>query len=63
MGMAWWLKESFAAIYQAETRQEAEHCLDPWVHHVAQADLTEFANLWRTLTKWKEPILSCFKDP
>ena len=62
MGVAWWLKEAFAAIYHADTRQQAEQRLHVWVHHLAQADLIEFTNLWRTLSKWQEPILAYFDD-
>jgi transposase len=62
IGVAWWLKEAFAAIYHAATRHEAQQRLDVWLHHVTQADLSEFTNLWRTLSKWQEPILAYFDD-
>ena len=62
MGVAWWLKEAFAAIYQAQTRQEAEQRLNVWIHHLTQAGLTEFTNTWRSLAKWQEPILAYFDD-
>jgi len=62
MGVAWWLKEAFAAIYQAQTRQEAERRLEVWTHHVSQAGLIEFTNMWRNLAKWQEPILAYFDD-
>lgn len=62
MGVAWWLKEAFAAIYQAQSRQEAERRLEVWAHHINQAGLIEFTNMWRTLAKWQEPILAYFED-
>jgi len=49
IGIAWWLKEAFAGIHQAETRQQAEQRLDVWIRHVEVADIDEFTRLWRTL--------------
>jgi transposase len=60
IAIAWWLKEAFAAIYQADNRTQAEQRLDLWVHHIHQAALPEFTNLWRTLSHWKQPILNYF---
>lgn len=60
---AWLLKESFAAIYEAPDRAEAERRLDTWVHNLPAAGLTEFTNVWRTLSWWREQILAYFDDP
>ena len=63
IGIAWWLKEAFAAIYQADTRKEAERRLDTWNHHIDVAGITEFINLRTTLGHWREPILAYHDDP
>jgi len=63
IGIAWWLKEAFAAIYQADTRKEAERRLDTWLHHVTVAGITEFINLRKSLQHWREPILAYHDDP
>jgi transposase len=60
---AWLLKESFAAIYEARDRAEAERRLDTWIHNLPAAGLTEFTNVWRTLSWWREQILAYFDDP
>lgn len=62
IGLAWWLKEAFAAIYQAPTRAEAERRLDVWIHHIGVAGIREFTDLWRTLQWWREPILAFHDD-
>ncbi|MCA1709130.1 MAG: ISL3 family transposase, partial [Actinobacteria bacterium] len=59
---AWWLKEEFAAIYEAPDRAEAERRLEIWIDHIIEADLSEFTNLWRSLQWWTEPILAYFED-
>lgn len=63
LGLAYWLKEAFAHIYQAPDRAEAQHRLDLWVHHIHQAGIPEFTNLWRTLSNWKNEILNYHDDP
>ena len=63
IGVAWWLKEAFAHIYQAANRAEAAHRFELWAHHVDQSQLPEFANLLRSLNMWKEPILNYHDDP
>ena len=63
IGVAWWLKEAFAHIYQAPNRAEAEHRLDVWIHHIHQSELNEFTNLWRNIKRWQQPILNYFDDP
>ncbi len=63
IGIAWWLEQAFAAIYQADTRAEAERRLNVWIYHVNVASITEFVNLSRTLQKWREPILAYHDDP
>lgn len=60
---AWLLKESFAAIYQAPDRAEAERRLDTWIHNLPAAGIAEFTNVWRTLRWWREQILAYFDDP
>lgn len=62
IALAWHLKEAFAAIYQADTRTEAERRLDVWVHHITQASLPEFTSTWDNVARWKEPILAYFDD-
>lgn len=62
IGLAWLLKEQFAAIYEASDRGEAERRLELWIDHIIEADLPEFTNLWRTLQWWVEPILAFFDD-
>lgn len=63
IGLAYWLKEAFANIYQAPNRQEATRRLQLWAHHVHQAQLPEFTNITRTLSPWTQPILNYFDDP
>ena len=62
VGIAWLLKEAFAAIYEAEDRVEAERRLEVWEHHVAEADIAELSNVWRTMQWWREEILAYFDD-
>jgi transposase len=62
IGVAWLLKEEFAAIYAAPDRTEAERRLEVWIDHIIGADLPEFTNIWRTLQWWVEPILAYFDD-
>lgn len=57
---AWWIKEAFAAIYDAPDRGEAELRLDVWVGNLPAVGLPEFTNTWRTLQHWREPILAYF---
>jgi transposase len=44
IGLAYWLKEAFAHIYNAPDRTEAEHRLDLWVHHIQEAGIPELIN-------------------
>ncbi len=62
VGVAWWLKEAFAEIYQANDRAEAEQRLALWIDHVHTAGLPELENAWRTLSHWTDPILNYFDD-
>lgn len=61
-GMAWLLKETFAAIYDSEDRVEAERRFKRWTHHVAEANIAELAATIRTVELWKEPIFNYFDD-
>lgn len=63
VGVAWLMKEAFAAIYQSPTRDEAERRLDVWVGNLSACGLKEFSNTWRTLDWWREQILAYFEDP
>jgi transposase len=63
VGVAWWLKEAFAHIYQAPTRTEAETRFDLWDHHVTEAGLPELTNMRRNLKRWRQPILNYHDDP
>ncbi len=60
--IAWLMKESFAAIYEAEGRDEAERRLDVWIHHTTICGMVEFANSWKTLAWWRNEILNYFDD-
>jgi transposase len=60
---AWWLKERFAAIYEARDRQIAELLLDEWIEDIERVGLPEFLNTWRTLQWWREEILNYLDDP
>jgi transposase len=62
VGVAWMLREAFAAIYEAKNRPEAERRLEIWAHHVAEADIPELTNVWRTMQWWREEILAYFDD-
>jgi transposase len=62
MRLAWLIKESFAAIYDSPDRQEAERRLDAWVYNLDSCGMREFADVWRTLQWWREPILAYFED-
>jgi transposase len=41
VGLAYWLKEAFAHIYETTSRAEAEHRYATWTHHIHQSDLPE----------------------
>ena len=60
---AWLLKESFAAIYDAADRGDAEHRLDVWIHNMRCSGVKEFAATWGLLQPWREPMLAYFDDP
>jgi transposase len=62
IGLAYWLKEAFAGIYDATSRAEAEEKLDLWLHHIHQAGLPEFTSTWINMQWWREPILNYFDD-
>lgn len=63
VGVAWWMKEAFAAIYQSPDREEAERRLEVWVHNLEAAGLAELSRTWRTLSHWRDQILAYFEDP
>lgn len=63
IGVAWLLKEEFAAIYEACDRDEAHRRLQVWKHHVTVSGIGEFIRTWgRTLSAWEEQILNYFDD-
>jgi transposase len=62
IAIAWHVKETFAQIYNAPDRAEAERRLDAWVEMVHRLGLEEFTNAWRTLQWWRESILNYFDD-
>lgn len=62
IGVAWWMKEAFAAIYQAHDRTEAERRLEVWIHNLQAAGLPELTDTWRSMVRWREPILAYFDD-
>jgi transposase len=63
IGVAYWLKEAFANIYQSPNRSEATRRVQLWAHHVTQANIPELTNIARTLTPWTPLILNYFNDP
>ena len=62
IGVAWWMKEAFAAIYQAPNRVEAERRLQVWESNLPAAGLTELTQVWHTLSHWQNQILNYFDD-
>jgi transposase len=62
LGVAWWLKESFAEIYRAPDRDEAERRLELWIHHLHQVQIPELVRSWKALSLWREQILNYFDD-
>jgi transposase len=62
VAVAYWMKEAFAAIYDAPTRTEAERRLTVWEHNLPAANLSELTQLWRYLRTWREEILAYFDD-
>lgn len=62
IGLAWLMKETFAAIYEAPDRSEAERRLDAWVSHLEVAGIEQLSGVWRTLQWWRGPILNYFDD-
>jgi transposase len=62
VAVAWVMKESFAAIYEAPDHAEASRRLAVWEHNLPAAGLPELTALWRNLQWWREPILAHFED-
>jgi transposase len=62
VGVAWLMKEAFAAVYAAPDRAEAARRLEVWEHNLIAADMPELSAAWRTLQWWREPILAYFED-
>jgi transposase len=62
MGVAWLLKEEFAAVYEARDRDEAARRLRLWEHHLMVSGIGEFIRMWVTLGAWEEQILAYFDD-
>lgn len=60
---AWLLQESFAQIYAARTKAEAERRLDLWVTNMRASGLREFSATWAMLQRWQDHILAYFDDP
>lgn len=56
--VAWAMKEAFAGVYDAPSRQEAERRLDVWVANLEAAGLPELQTLWSQLSGWREQILA-----
>lgn len=64
MGVAWLMRESFLAIYDAPDRLEAERRLEAWVAYLPVADLPEITKVWTGLLQWwREPILAYIDAP
>lgn len=61
VGVAYWMKEAFSAIYDAPDRTEAERRLAVWEHNLAGAP-PELQAVWRTLRWWRDEILAYFPD-
>ena len=62
IGVAWWMKEAFSAIYEAGTRAEGQRRLEVWEANLEAANLEELTNAWRNLSSWREEILAYFID-
>jgi transposase len=62
IGVAYWMKEAFAAIYDSPDRAEAERRLSVWVANLEAAGLLELTQLWRHMQWWREEILAYFED-
>ena len=62
IGVAWWMKEAFSAVYEAPDRAEGERRLAVWAHNLEAAGLEELTNVWRNLSTWREEILAYFED-
>jgi transposase len=63
IGIAWLMRESFAAIYDAPDRSEAERRLAVWEHNLDACGLNEFARVAHHINKWREPFLAYFDFP
>lgn len=61
VGVAYWMKEAFSAIYDAPDRTEAARLLAVWEHNLASAP-PELKAVWRTLQWWRDQILNYFPD-
>jgi transposase len=62
VAVAWWMREAFAAIYEAADRADAERRLEVWEHNLAAANLKELTDCWRNLSRWRDEILNYFED-
>ena len=62
VAVAWWMREAFAAIYEAPDRADAERRLEAWEHNLAAANLKELNDCWRNLRRWRDEILNYFDD-
>ena len=62
VAVAWWMREAFAAIYEAPDRADAARRLDVWEHNLAAANLKELNDCWRNLSRWRDEILNYFDD-
>jgi len=62
VAVAYWMKEAFAAIYDAENRAEGERRLAVWEANLPAAGQFELIQLWRTLQWWRDPILAYLED-
>ena len=59
MGVAWLMRETFLAIYDAPNKAEAERRLEIWIAHLPVAGVPEITKVWTGLFRWwREPILA-----
>lgn len=63
IGVAWLLRESFAAFYDAPDCAEARRRLELWETHLSVACVPELQRCWSRVGLWRETILAYFEWP
>jgi transposase len=60
---AWGLKESFRAVYRANSRPDAERRLDDFLAAVDRAQLPAFQAFAEGIRQWRDELLAYFDEP